>query len=223
MCASETRRCPQCGNLQAEGEFCERCGTRFPEAGPAPTPPGPGAGVTAPPPEPPAAAAPAPGSQTGPSTPPPMTGGYAPQGGQYPPGAQYGPYASGPAGGGGGYQPPAQYGYAPGWGAPPPPPERPQGVGFLGSLFDLSFRHFITPRMISLLFILSLIGVGLWALVMIVYGFTVGAGTGFLTFILALIFVVLGVLFSRLYLELVVVLFRIAENTGELVDQGKHQ
>jgi hypothetical protein len=93
--------------------------------------------------------------------------------------------------------------------------------GFFGSLFDLSFSEFVTTRVIKLLFILTIIGSGLGALFILISMFSVGFGRGLLGLIVAPILFLLYVLFSRIWLEVVIVLFRIAENTSRLVEQGK--
>lgn len=96
-----------------------------------------------------------------------------------------------------------------------------QNKGFLGSLFDLSFSEFVTTRIIKLLFILAILVSGLSALFILIRMFSVGFGRGLLGLIVAPILFLLSVLISRIWLEVVIVLFRIAENTGRLVDQGK--
>ena len=96
-----------------------------------------------------------------------------------------------------------------------------EGKGFFGSLFDLSFTEFITTRIIKLLFILAIIGSGLGALGIVVTASRAGGAAIALGIILAPIVFFLYVLCARIWLELIIVIFRIAENTGRLVEQGK--
>jgi hypothetical protein len=102
--------------------------------------------------------------------------------------------------------------------------------GFFGSLFDLSFRHLITGRVVSVLYAISLAFAVLNALFSAGY-LSVLAGAflsavsdspalgwivGVLLFLFAtplLLFV--SVVYVRVVLEIVVVLFRIADNTAE--------
>ncbi len=92
--------------------------------------------------------------------------------------------------------------------------------GFLGSIFDLSFAEFITIRIIKLLFILGIIFAAIGTLLLIVTGFSNGIGAGILSLILSPLIFLVYVLLARIWCEMIIVLFRIAENTGRLVDQG---
>lgn len=83
--------------------------------------------------------------------------------------------------------------------------------GLIGSLFDLSFKAFVTPKVIQFLFILLLAGLALGVLGMIVAAFGIGAGTGILVLLLSPVIYVLGTLMTRIYLELIIVAFRIYE------------
>lgn len=102
--------------------------------------------------------------------------------------------------------------------------------GFFGSLFDLSFRHFVTGKVVSFLYVISLIFAVLNALFSAVYlsvllgaflsaaadSSAVGWVFGILLFcILAPLLLLLSVVYVRVLLEIVVVLFRIADNTAE--------
>ena len=63
--------------------------------------------------------------------------------------------------------------------------------GFLGSLFDVSFSSLITTRVIKVIYILSMILIGLMALVYLIY--------------------------VRVILEVIICVFRITETNVELV------
>ncbi|MDH3604232.1 MAG: DUF4282 domain-containing protein [Candidatus Tectomicrobia bacterium] len=91
----------------------------------------------------------------------------------------------------------------------------------LGSLFDFSFTEFITTRIISILFILGVVVSGLGALGFIISGFASSVGRGILFLILSPIIFLIHVLIARIWCEIVIVVFRIAENTGRLVDQNR--
>ena len=94
--------------------------------------------------------------------------------------------------------------------------------GFFGSLFDLSFKSLITTKIIKVIYVLWMIVIGLGALGLIVSGFSHSAATGLLVLIvvaplLALVYLIL----ARVWLEIVIVLFRIMENTQQLVALGE--
>lgn len=90
--------------------------------------------------------------------------------------------------------------------------------GFLGSVFDFSFSSFVTTRIVVVLYVLALLGSGLAALLMLGTGaFSLIRGDvvpGVISIVLAPIVGTIYVLLARVYLEIVVVLFRVAENTA---------
>jgi hypothetical protein len=90
----------------------------------------------------------------------------------------------------------------------------PEGKPFLAALFDTSFRSFITPRIVGVLYILAIIAIVIYALVIVAAGFSADAGVGIFTLVIVapLVFF-LGVLYVRVMLEVFIVLFRIERNT----------
>ncbi len=66
----------------------------------------------------------------------------------------------------------------------PPPPGTPQGKGFFGALFDFSFEHFVTPMIVKVVYILSIIALGVGWLVFLAAGFSQGAGSGLFVLLL---------------------------------------
>jgi len=88
----------------------------------------------------------------------------------------------------------------------------------MGAIFDLSFKRFITLSVIKVLFVLGILMIALMWLIGVGGAFVQG---GFLGGILGLIVVsvwaVIQVIFLRVGLELIVVIFRIGENTSKLV------
>ena len=95
--------------------------------------------------------------------------------------------------------------------------------GFFGSLFDLSFTEFVTTRIIKVLFVLAIIGSGIGALAVLIGGIASGGAQAFISIILAPIVFLLYVVLAGIWLEVIIVLFRIAENTGKLVEQSKNK
>ena len=92
--------------------------------------------------------------------------------------------------------------------------------GLLASLFDMSFSEFVTPRVIKLLFGLGILFSGLWVILLLGAGFSQGAGPGLLALILSPLVFFLAVLGARVWCEMVIVGFRIADNTTRVVEQG---
>ncbi len=94
--------------------------------------------------------------------------------------------------------------------------------GFIGSLFDLSFTEFVTTRIIKFLFVLAIIASAIGAVAMVIGAFSShSVPVGILGLVLSPVVFCLYVLLSRMWLELIIVAFRIAENTGRLVEQSK--
>ncbi len=98
--------------------------------------------------------------------------------------------------------------------------------GFFASLYDLSFHAFVTPKIIQIVYLIALTLAALWALGFLISGFLPSYGFlgaqapsfgGILLHIIAApIIFVLCSLGARIYLEFIVAVFRIAENTASL-------
>ena len=95
--------------------------------------------------------------------------------------------------------------------------------GFFASLFDISFSSLITTRIIKLIYVIILVVLGLVGLVAIIAGFAEGAGNGIAAIIIVPIAFLLYTIFARVYLEIVIVLFRIMESNLELVELTRGQ
>jgi hypothetical protein len=84
--------------------------------------------------------------------------------------------------------------------------------GFFRSLFDLSFTSFITTKIIRLVYVVALVIVAVSALILVVVAFREDTVYGVLALLIvaplgALIYIVL----TRLWLEIVIQVFRITE------------
>lgn len=101
----------------------------------------------------------------------------------------------------------------PGASGPSPAVEKVKAhaLSFFRAMFDLSFREFITPRIIQIVFVVMLILAAIGVLGIIVAAFEGGAGSGVLTLILSPLIFLVAALFIRIYLEMVILLFRIYE------------
>jgi hypothetical protein len=90
--------------------------------------------------------------------------------------------------------------------------------GFLASLFDTSFANLVTPRVIRVIYIISMVVIGLAALFWIAAAFTRSAAFGLLVLIIAApIISLLYLIYTRVLLEVIIALFRIMETNVELV------
>jgi hypothetical protein len=93
-----------------------------------------------------------------------------------------------------------------------------QERGFFSSLFDFSFSEFITTKIIRALYILGIIADGLTAFGLFLM-FARGGGMKLIAGLVVapIVFIVL-VISLRVWLELVIVAFNIADNTRQLVE-----
>jgi hypothetical protein len=93
--------------------------------------------------------------------------------------------------------------------------------GFFASLFDIGFTSLITTRVIKVLYVLSMVLIGLWALILVIVSFANDPASGiFVLLIVAPLGALLYLIWTRVFMELIIVLFRIMENTAALVAQG---
>lgn len=92
---------------------------------------------------------------------------------------------------------------------------------FLSRLFDFSFTEFITTSVIKILFITAIVFSAIWAIVIFVSGIQAGLASAVLSIIAAPVVFFVGVLQARVWLEIVVVLFRICENTTKMAGTEK--
>ncbi len=95
--------------------------------------------------------------------------------------------------------------------------------GGLGDIFDLTFEKFVTPSVVKIIYILILVFAALGWLFIVFAGIT----QGFASFLGALIFgtigVLVGVLLYRIMLEMVMIVFRIGDNTERMADALENQ
>ncbi len=84
--------------------------------------------------------------------------------------------------------------------------------GFFSSLFDLSFTSFVTTKIIKVIYVLTLIGIGLFALAVVVGAFQESAGLGLFVLIIgAPIGALIYTIYARVFLEFIIQVFRISE------------
>jgi hypothetical protein len=96
--------------------------------------------------------------------------------------------------------------------------------GFLASLFDISFSSLITTWVIKVLYVLSMVIIGLVAVVFVVAAFADSVAGGIVVLlVVAPPFGLLYLIYVRVLLELVIVIFRITESNVELVSLQRGQ
>jgi len=92
--------------------------------------------------------------------------------------------------------------------------------GFFAALFDFSFTHFVTIKLIPVLYIIAMIGILFFALGFASRGFADGGVPALLGIVGGILFAFFGLLYARVILETLILLFRIESNTASLAHGG---
>ncbi len=94
----------------------------------------------------------------------------------------------------------------------------------LTSLFDTTFTSLAGTKIVRLLYVLSMILIGLIALFFVIAAFRQSSGLGIVVlFVVAPIFSLFWLIYARLLLELYISVFQIMANSNELVAQGRRR
>jgi Domain of unknown function (DUF4282)/zinc-ribbon domain len=90
-------------------------------------------------------------------------------------------------------------------------------VVLLRALFDFSFNQFVGPKILKFLYALTMFAAVLMAIFFAIAGFKASMGFGiFALFIGAPLIFLLTVIYSRIFLEMVFVIFRISNQLAEI-------
>ena len=101
--------------------------------------------------------------------------------------------------------------------AQPPAPQDTQR-GFFESLMDTRFDSLITPKLIRFLYVVSMILLAIGVVVAIIAGFADKVGSGVLALIFAPLVALIYLIVIRLWLELIVVTFKIRDAADQIAD-----
>ncbi len=101
----------------------------------------------------------------------------------------------------------------------------PEPSGFISSLFDFSFSEIITIRLLKLIYGLMLALIGLGTLISLGGAVMTMIRISFISGIMSIVVIGVGtflaIISARVWMEILIVIFRIADNTAELVKLGK--
>ena len=92
-------------------------------------------------------------------------------------------------------------------------------LGFLKALCDLSFTNFVTTKVIKFVYVIAVVLAAIGAIAAIGSGFANSVGNGILMLILSPLIFLLSVMVARIWLEIIIVVFKIAENTEKISDR----
>lgn len=106
---------------------------------------------------------------------------------------------------------------------PPVPPVPPQDYerGFFEALMDTRFENLITPKLVSFVYIVGMIVLAIGTVIAVIAGFADSAGTGVLFLIIAPLIALLYLIVLRLWLELIVVAFKIRDAADTIADNTR--
>jgi fatty acid desaturase len=90
-----------------------------------------------------------------------------------------------------------------------------EGGGFFRALFDFSFTQFVTEKIIMALYILAIALFLLVVIVGVITAFTQGLWEGIIGLVFSPVVLLVYIVIVRVWLEFVVVVFRIADHTQE--------
>jgi uncharacterized membrane protein HdeD (DUF308 family) len=89
---------------------------------------------------------------------------------------------------------------------------------FFAGLFDFSFQHQLTRRLVKLLYIIAILFGGIMVVARVVLSYQQSPADGLINLVVGIFSLFVGILVTRLFLELVLVMIRIAEG----IDRATH-
>jgi len=92
----------------------------------------------------------------------------------------------------------------------------PNEKGVFVGLSDLSFRDLVTTRIVKWLYLIALLAGGVSLVVAVYRGLQESPGQGMAVLVFGLFALFVWILYVRVVLEVVIVLFQIAENTRRM-------
>lgn len=96
-------------------------------------------------------------------------------------------------------------------------------LGFISTLFDLTFSRFISEALISVLYMVSVILAGIAVLVGVITAFSNDIIYGITSLVLAPIIFFIYVIAVRVLFEFVIVIFRIADHTRQIAENTESE
>ncbi len=90
-------------------------------------------------------------------------------------------------------------------------------------MFDFSFSQFVTAQLVRLLYAIGVLVAAVFAIGAVLRGFGEGVGTGIVALIVAPLIFLVVVIIARVWLELIIVVFRIAEYLRDMAGERRVQ
>ena len=96
----------------------------------------------------------------------------------------------------------------------------PDEKNFFAGLFDFSFQQVLARRIVKLLYILGMLGGGIYAVIYVVLGFQHSPADGLIALVSAVLCLFVGILIWRVLLELVLTILHISEGIDRATRSG---
>ena len=96
----------------------------------------------------------------------------------------------------------------------------PEEKNFFTGLFDFSFSHSLLRRLVKLLYVLAIVFGGITVVACVVLGYQQSPAQGLINLVAGIVALFVGVLVTRLLLELALQILRIAEGIERATRTG---
>jgi hypothetical protein len=96
----------------------------------------------------------------------------------------------------------------------------PEEKNFFAGLFDFAFHHSLLRRLIKLLYVLAIVFGGITVVACVVLGYQQSPAQGLINLVAGIVSLFVGILVTRLLLELALLILRIAEGIEHATRPG---
>jgi len=96
----------------------------------------------------------------------------------------------------------------------------PDEKNFFAGLFDFSFNYMLIRRLVKLLYVLSIVFGGITVVASVVLGYQQSPAQGLINLVVGIVSLFVGILVTRLLLELSLIILRIAESIERATHPG---
>jgi hypothetical protein len=96
----------------------------------------------------------------------------------------------------------------------------PEEKNFFAGLFDFAFHHSLLRRLIKLLYVIAIVCGGIMVVARVVLGYQQSPADGLINLVVGIVSLFIGILVTRLLLELALLVLRIAEGIEHATRPG---
>ena len=96
----------------------------------------------------------------------------------------------------------------------------PEEKNFFAGLFDFAFHHSLLRHLVKLLYVVAIIGGGIFVVARVVLGYQQSPADGLINLVAGIVGLFVGILVVRLLLELALLVLRIADGIDHATRPG---